>query len=63
MLSFVLFPKPVSSKHALGGLAVLVCLAAMQELQRRKGGDVKEKEDMEGEASKQQARLVDSILS
>ena len=40
-LSFVLYPKPLSYKYALGSAAVLISLAATQELQRRKGGDVK----------------------
>jgi len=39
-LSFVLYPKPFSWKYAVGGAAVLISLAATQELQRRKGGDV-----------------------
>ena len=41
VLSFVLYPKPISQKYLLGGLAVLVSLVATHELQRRKGGDVK----------------------
>ena len=41
VLSFVLFPKTVSYKYYLGGVAVLLSLAATHELQRRKGGDVK----------------------
>ena len=39
-LSFALYPKPFSWKYAVGGAAVLISLAATQELQRRKGGDV-----------------------
>ena len=39
-LSFLLYPKPFSWKYAVGGAAVLISLAATQELQRRKGGDV-----------------------
>jgi len=41
VLSFVLYPKPLSWKYAVGGVAVLASLVATQELQRRKGGDVK----------------------
>ena len=41
VLSFVLYPKPVSWKYYMGGVAVLLSLVATQELQRRKGGDVK----------------------
>ncbi len=41
LFSFMLYPKPFSSKYALGLLAVVCSLAAIQELQRRKGGDVK----------------------
>ena len=37
----MLYPKPLSYKYALGGVAVLASLAATHELQRRKGGDVK----------------------
>jgi len=40
-LSFVLYPKPFSAKYLLGGLAVLLSLGAIHELQKRKGGDVK----------------------
>ena len=42
VLSFVLYPKPLSYKYALGGAAVLASLVATHELQRRKGGDVKQ---------------------
>jgi len=38
--SFILYPKPISSKYYLGGAFVLISLAATHELQRRKGGDV-----------------------
>ena len=41
VLSFVLYPKPVSQKYLMGGVAVLISLVATHELQRRKGGDVK----------------------
>jgi len=41
VISFVLYPKPVSWKYGLGGVFVLVSLIATQELQRRKGGDVR----------------------
>lgn len=40
VLSFVLFPKPISPKYLLGGACVLASLVATHELQRRKGGDV-----------------------
>jgi len=40
VLSFLLYPKPVSAKYLVGGLAVLLSLAATHELHRRKGGDV-----------------------
>ena len=40
-ISFLLYPKPLSWKYGVGGAFVLVSLAATQELQRRKGGDVK----------------------
>ena len=42
LISFVLYPKPFSSKYVLGGIAVIVSLAATHELQRRKGGDVQQ---------------------
>ena len=45
VLSFVLYPKPMSWKYAAGGAAVLCSLVATQELQRRKGGDVKQPRD------------------
>lgn len=45
VVSFLLYPKPVSSKYALGGAAVLISLAATHELQRRKGGDVPTNDD------------------
>ena len=41
VISFVLYPKPLSWKYGLGGVCVLLSLAVTQELQRRKGGDVK----------------------
>ena len=40
IMSFLLYPKPVSWKYGLGGLAVVASLAITQEMQRRKGGDV-----------------------
>jgi len=40
VLSFVLYPKPLSNKYALGGAFVLASLVATHELQKRKGGDV-----------------------
>ena len=42
LLSFVLYPKPFSTKYILGGIAVVVSLLATHELQRRKGGDVQQ---------------------
>jgi len=39
VLSFALYPKPISFMYYLGGGAVLSSLAATHELQRRKGGD------------------------
>mmetsp|Transcript_41528 Transcript_41528/g.109548 ORF Transcript_41528/g.109548 Transcript_41528/m.109548 type:complete len:360 (+) Transcript_41528:69-1148(+) len=43
--SFILIPKPISEKYYMGGAAVVVSLLATQELQRRKGGDVRADED------------------
>jgi len=40
VLSFLLYPKPISDKYVLGGVAVVLSLLATHELQRRKGGDV-----------------------
>jgi len=40
VMSFVLYPKPLSWKYGLGTAAVLISLVATHELQRRKGGDV-----------------------
>lgn len=40
-ISFVLFAHPLTWKYGVGAIFVLVSLAATQELQRRKGGDVK----------------------
>jgi len=40
VLSFVLYPKPISPKYLIGGVCVLASLVATHELQRRKGGDV-----------------------
>ena len=37
VLSFLLYPKPLSWKYGLGGFAVLLSLAATHELHRRKG--------------------------
>ena len=42
LLSFVLYPKPFSTKYILGGIAVVISLLATHELQRRKGGDVQQ---------------------
>lgn len=53
VLSFVLYPKLISSKYLIGGLFVLVSLAATHELQRRKGGDVQQED-----TSKPTAELV-----
>ncbi|KAL3893734.1 MAG: hypothetical protein SGPRY_014027 [Prymnesium sp.] len=55
VLSFVLYPKLISSKYLIGGLFVLVSLAATHELQRRKGGDVQQED-----TSKPTAELVRS---
>ena len=41
VISFVLFAHPVTWKYGVGGLFVVISLIATQELQRRKGGDVK----------------------
>ena len=46
VLSFVFFAKPFVWKYGLGFFLVVVSLVATQELQRRKGGDVQQKADV-----------------
>ena len=40
VLSFVIYPKPISDKYVVGGACVLLSLVATQQLQWQKGGDV-----------------------
>jgi hypothetical protein len=41
VVSFILFAHPLTWKYGVGGFFVVISLVATQELQRRKGGDVK----------------------
>lgn len=42
LISFVLFPKAFCWQYPVGGVMVIISLVATQELQRRKGGDLKD---------------------
>jgi adenosine 3'-phospho 5'-phosphosulfate transporter B3 len=41
VISFLIFPKTFCWQYLVGGIMVVISLVATQELQRRKGGDVK----------------------
>ena len=59
-ISFVLFAHPLTWQYGVGGVFVLVSLAATQELQRRKGGDVKHAPPKEEAAEAEPLREMES---